>query len=70
MTITRYGKGDETLTFPGEDPGFVYQVDEVERCLRAGLTESKVLPLDESIAIMDTCDRIRAPWGLTYPTEK
>ncbi len=29
------------------------------RCLRAGLTESPVLPLDETVAILRTVDEIR-----------
>jgi len=39
------------------------------RCLDAGETESPIMPLDESIAIMDTMDRVRAKWGLKYPME-
>ncbi|MGC9357150.1 MAG: Gfo/Idh/MocA family protein, partial [Anaerolineae bacterium] len=39
------------------------------RCLRAGKTESDIMPLDESLAIMRTMDEIRAQWDLTYPME-
>ncbi len=27
------------------------------------------MPLDETLSIMETMDRIRAPWGLVYPGE-
>jgi predicted dehydrogenase len=47
--------------------GLRYQAAEVGRCLRAGLTESPVMPLDETLAIMETLDAIRAQIGLTYP---
>jgi dihydrodiol dehydrogenase / D-xylose 1-dehydrogenase (NADP) len=40
------------------------------RCLEAGKTESDVMPLDETISVMRTMDRIRAAWGLRYPGEK
>jgi hypothetical protein len=40
------------------------------RCLEAGKTESDVMPLDETISVMRTMDRIRAAWGLRYPGEE
>ncbi|GGX47263.1 Gfo/Idh/MocA family protein [Saccharospirillum salsuginis] len=52
-----------------EENGFVYEVAEVARCLRAGETESPVIPLDESRAIMAVMDKMRADWGLKYPFE-
>ncbi|WP_291049903.1 Gfo/Idh/MocA family oxidoreductase [Herbiconiux sp.] len=39
--------------------GLHFQAAEVERCLRAGLTESPVMPLEESVVVMQTLDRIR-----------
>ena len=38
-------------------------------CIRAGATESAVYPLDETLAIMQTLDRIRDSWSLRYPFE-
>lgn len=52
-----------------EGRGFHFEAAEVMRCLREGQTESPVMPLDETIAIMDTMDRVRAKWGLKYPME-
>lgn len=49
--------------------GFVYQVAEVVRCLRAGELESPVIPLQETVAIMVLMDRMRKQWGLRYPFE-
>jgi hypothetical protein len=46
-----------------------HQAATVGRCLRAGLTESEALPLDESIANMETLDEIRRQIGLVYPSE-
>ena len=39
------------------------------KLLRNGQLESDVMPLDESISIMETLDEIRAQWGLRYPFE-
>ena len=49
--------------------GMQFEALEVARCLRAGLTETPVLPLDETLSIMETLDRARAAIGLTYPGE-
>lgn len=59
----------EQFDFPHEGHGLRHQAATVGRCLRAGLTESDALPLDESIAIMETMDEIRRQIGLTYPSE-
>jgi len=29
-----------------------------------------VMPLDESVAIMETMDAMRDEWGLTYPNDE
>ena len=49
--------------------GLRHQAAEVARCVHAGHTESPWMPLDESLAIMDTLDEIRRQIGLQYPTE-
>ena len=36
------------------------------RCLRDGRTESDVLPLDETVSIMETMDEVRRQIGLDY----
>ena len=59
----------QTVHVPTRGNGYNYEAVEVGQCLRAGQLESKVLPLDESLAIMETLDTIRAQWGLTYPNE-
>ena len=68
-----------TLSFPGQKDrrvtrhirgiGLHYQATEVMRCLTEGKRESNVMPLDESLAVMETLDAIRAQWGLRYPGE-
>jgi predicted dehydrogenase len=45
---------------PHEGRGLWHEAAEVVRCLRAGLRESPVLPLDETVAVMRTLDEIRA----------
>lgn len=50
--------------------GLAYQAAHFARLLAAGRTESPLLPLDESVAIMRTMDQIRRQIGLAYPNER
>jgi predicted dehydrogenase len=69
FTLTQDGK-TETVEPEYRGNGYNYEAEAVCACLRAGVLESAVMPLDETHAIMQTMDRIRAPWGLVYPAER
>ena len=45
---------------PREGRGLWHEADEVARCLREGLLESPLMPLDETISIMETMDEVLA----------
>lgn len=49
--------------------GMHFQAVEVERCLTEGLTESPLMTLDDSIAVMETLDELRRQAGVRYPGE-
>jgi len=66
--LTAEGK-PETMERPFLANGFEYEIIEACRCLREGLTESPVMPLDDSLGIMRTMDQLRAQWNLRYPFE-
>ncbi len=68
LTLNAGGKSEE-LDLPFEGQGMNYEAEEVGNCLRAGRNESDILPLSESLAIMQTTDALRAQWGLRYPME-
>ena len=59
----------EEIHTPLEENGFVYQVREVAARIAAGETESDVVPLHETIEIMQLMDGMRERWGLRYPFE-
>lgn len=42
-----------------EGHGYTYQAAEVARCLRMGMTESPLMPLSETLAIMKTLESVR-----------
>lgn len=69
FTLSFEGKDDQVEHLPFRANGYEYEADEVNRCLREGRLESDILPLDESLAIMETLDAIRAQWGMSYPME-
>ncbi|HEX7027438.1 MAG TPA: Gfo/Idh/MocA family oxidoreductase, partial [Gammaproteobacteria bacterium] len=70
VTLGRHGEDEQVFHTAYEGWGFVFEATEVMRCLRKGLTESPVMPLDETLQIMQTMDTLRAQWRLTYPGEK
>jgi predicted dehydrogenase len=49
--------------------GMQYQALAAERYLSEGRRDSDVLPIDESVAIMETLDEVRELVGVRYPTE-
>ena len=63
------GATAETIDLGFEGDGLRFQVEEVHRCLRAGLTESAVMPLDETLALGRTMDTVRRQIGVTYDAD-
>jgi predicted dehydrogenase len=50
--------------------GMQFQALAAERIIAAGGTDSELLPIDETVAIMDTLDEIRELVGVRYPGEE
>lgn len=63
------GAGGSDYHFPLHGNGYNYEADEVARCMREGRLESAIMPLDETLVIMETLDQLRSQWGLVYPGE-
>jgi predicted dehydrogenase len=56
----------EKFQLPFDATGYGYEAAEAMRCLRQGKLESDIMPLQESLSIMQTMDAMRKQWGLTY----
>ena len=69
LTLRLPKQDDQVIELPFEGNGYIHEAAEVARCIRAGKLESDIMPLDETLSIMQTLDRIRAVWGLRYPME-
>lgn len=47
--------------------GYAYEIEEVQRCLAAGKTESDLLPLSFSLELIKIMDEVREICGIVYP---
>ncbi|MGA8116506.1 MAG: Gfo/Idh/MocA family oxidoreductase [Actinocatenispora sp.] len=64
------GGGTERVEAAQTGHGYVHEAAEVMRCLRAGLTESPLVPVADTLAVMGTLDAVRAQVGVRYPGEE
>jgi dihydrodiol dehydrogenase / D-xylose 1-dehydrogenase (NADP) len=69
LTLSHEEHEDKVISLPYEGNGYNFEAAEVMHCLREGKRESDAMPLDETLAIMQTLDAIRAQWGFKYPME-
>ena len=69
MTLIIEGESPQEINLPFDGNGYNYQAQEVMRNIRVGRLESAIMPLDESLSIMQTLDKIRTQIGLKYPME-
>jgi predicted dehydrogenase len=53
-----------------EGRGMQYQAMAAERYIAEGRTDSDILPIDETVAIMGTLDAVRSIIGVRYPGEE
>lgn len=66
------GIGREPLRTEHFEPaglGYTYELREVTRCVQQGLTESPVMPLEDSLNTMRLFDGVRAQLGVSYPND-
>lgn len=66
FTVTVDGE-TTSHAYPVSGHGYVHEIEEVHRCLRAGATESDLVPLDDTVAILAVLDEMRAQIGSRLP---
>jgi dihydrodiol dehydrogenase / D-xylose 1-dehydrogenase (NADP) len=69
VTLSVTGKEPQKIEKPLAGHGYGYEAQAVCELLQAGKLESDIMPLDETMAIIKTMDKIRNQWGLKYPCE-
>lgn len=65
----RDGKLVESHEFPPKVNGYEYEIEEAQRCLREGLTESPFVTHEDTLAVMRIMDECRRQWGMKYDGE-
>ena len=59
----------EMVFVSGESQGFEGEIEEVIRCVRAGLSQSSRMPLTETLSTLACIDELRRQLGVRYPFE-
>jgi predicted dehydrogenase len=68
--LVRAGLGEPRIErFSAVGRGYSYELREVTRCIQQGLSESPVMPLQDSLNIMRLFDGVRAQLGVSYPND-
>jgi predicted dehydrogenase len=65
VVVHRNGEEREELDLPPTGHGYTHQVEEVHRCLAAGLTESPVMPLSDTLEVMTVLEECLRQLGVT-----
>ncbi len=63
------GKLVDSFFHPFTSNGYVYEVEEVNRCILEGRKQSDIIPWVDTLEIMKIMDGLRSDWGLIYPSE-
>jgi predicted dehydrogenase len=61
--------GREVFECGWEGEGLRFEIDEVNRCIAAGRTESPRMPPSETLLLQEILDEIRGQLGVVYPGE-
>ncbi len=65
--------GEEPLVFEHsfvDQEGFRFEIEEASNTIHSGKTESSTMPLDETLAQMETIDEIKRQLGLVFPNDR
>lgn len=67
LTVTT-AEEEVTTEFPIDGHGYIYEIEEVNYFLFEGLTECAALPLELSLSLSKTMDKVKKEIGLSYET--
>jgi predicted dehydrogenase len=69
ITVGSRDRGEEILDLPSRGGGYTHEAEAFMELIRSGQCDSPIMPLAESLSIMETMDSLRDQWGLKYPME-
>lgn len=70
LTVQVEGECACVIDLPEEINGFEYQIREVDRCVKLGMTTSDLLKAEDTLDILELMGDIRKSWGMTFACEK
>jgi len=70
--VSLYNKSGivDSWKYPDDHNGYLYEIEEVHKCLRTGQKESEILAHQFSLDLSNSLDSIRKLIGLQYPSER
>jgi predicted dehydrogenase len=69
LVLHRDGREPEEITAAHRGRGYVHMVEHVQECLAQGRTESPLMPLDDTVAVMATLEEALHQLGVTATDE-
>jgi predicted dehydrogenase len=66
IVLHRHGEEPRQITLPPQGGGYAHELIEVTECVRAGLTESSVMPLDDTLAVQGVLDDALSQLGIRF----
>ncbi len=67
--LDKYGEEIEKAVLPNRVNGYEYEIEEVNRCLKNGLSESSIVTHKATFEVMEILDECRRQWGMFFPDE-
>lgn len=64
FVVHRPGREPEAFSRPPLGRGYAHELIEVTECVKAGATESKVMPLDDTLAVMEVLEEATSQLGV------
>lgn len=65
LVVRRNGAAAEEVDLPADGRGYAHEIVEVGRCLAAGLTESPLMSLDDTLAVQGVMEETLTQLGIT-----
>jgi predicted dehydrogenase len=62
VSLIYHGKEPRVFSHPYHGLGYQFEIAEVMRCLREGLLECPIMPLNDTLAVMEIVDACRDQW--------
>jgi predicted dehydrogenase len=69
FSLERHDVEPATFTFENRGGGYTHEAEAFMEVIRSGRTESDVMPLAETLDILEAMDEMRRAWGLRYPAD-